>query len=116
MKVRALAGASLIVLVAAASDRACGPADPPRPAAPKRAAVSPAVATPDRFMTSVRPILVSRCSPCHEPGGKMYGKMPFDQPSVVASHEAGVLRRLQGSDRESVEKWLATLPPAAAGR
>jgi len=42
----------------------------------------------------------------------MYAKLPFDEPSVVAGHSAGVLRRLQGENREAIEKWLATLPPA----
>jgi hypothetical protein len=44
----------------------------------------------------------------------MYARLPFDEPSVVSSHSAGVLRRLQGENREAVEKWLATLPPATA--
>ena len=42
----------------------------------------------------------------------MYAKLPFDEPSIVSGHSAGILRRLQGENREAVEKWLATLPPA----
>jgi len=79
-----------------------------RAAAPEPPAATP---TPDLFATSVRPVLSAKCAPCHEPGGKLYEKLPFDQPSVVASHSAGVLRRLQGENKEAVEKWLATLPP-----
>lgn len=66
----------------------------------------------DLFVSSVRPILVQHCAPCHEPGGKLYDRLPFDQSQVVASHAAGVLKRLKGADREAVEKWLATLPPS----
>ena len=41
----------------------------------------------------------------------MYERLPFENPQVVADHRGGVLRRLQGENREAVEKWLATLPP-----
>jgi hypothetical protein len=46
----------------------------------------------------------------------MYARLPFDDPKVVASHSAGVLRRLKGADRETMEKWLAGLAPADAAR
>jgi hypothetical protein len=64
----------------------------------------------DLFASSVRPVLVAHCAPCHDPGGKLYEKLPFDDASVVAAHSAGVLKRLKGENREAVEKWLATLP------
>lgn len=64
------------------------------------------------FEATVRPILATRCAPCHNPGGKMYPTLPFDQPSVVSSHAAGVRRRLKDEDLAALEKWLATLPPA----
>jgi len=77
------------------------------------AATAPAAtptAAPDPFVTSVRPVLVAHCAPCHEPGGQLYARLPFDDPSVVAGHEAGILRRLKGDDRATVEKWVAILP------
>ena len=69
---------------------------------------------PDLFLTTVRPLLKTHCAPCHEPGGKMYDRMPFDNPRVLASHSAGALRRLKGEDREAFERWLATLKPEEA--
>ncbi len=66
---------------------------------------------PDLFVSVVRPVLKAHCAPCHEPGGKMYGRLPFDDPRVLASHSAGALRRLKGEDREAFERWLATLKP-----
>lgn len=75
----------------------------PLPAAPAAATPAPA---PDAFASTVRPILRERCAPCHEPGGKLYAKLPFDDRNVVAAHPEGILKRLQGSDREAVEKWL----------
>jgi hypothetical protein len=83
----------------------------PAPTAPANAGVTPAAAS---FAASVRPVLLAHCAPCHEPGGKMYARLPFDDPTVIAGHSAGVLRRLKGEDRETVEKWLATLPAKAA--
>ncbi len=77
--------------------------------------VTPAArAGADLFRSTVRPVLLAHCAPCHEPGGTMYDRLPFENPLVVAGHRAGVLRRLKGEDRAAVEKWLATLPPPAA--
>jgi hypothetical protein len=94
--------------------RGCGP-EPAMSAAaatPIPAAASPtSTPVPDLFATSVRPMLVKRCSPCHEPGGKLYEKLPFDDPTVVAAHAPGMMRRLQGEDRATLEKWIASLPP-----
>lgn len=74
------------------------PAEPPPPAA-----------APDEFRATIRPILSARCGQCHDPGGKMYARLPFDDPGVVSSHSDGVLRRLKGDDRAAMEKWLAGL-------
>jgi hypothetical protein len=46
----------------------------------------------------------------------MYARLPFDDPKVVSSHSAGVLRRLKGEDRAAMEKWLASLAPADPAR
>ena len=69
---------------------------------------------PDLWANAVRPILKEHCAPCHEPGGKMYARLPFDDPKVPSSHSAGVLRRLKGEDKETFERWLATLKPEEA--
>jgi len=71
-------------------------------------------APPITFESSVRPILAVKCAPCHEPGGKMYERLPFDDARVVSSHSEGILRRLKGEDREALERWLASLEPAGA--
>jgi len=80
------------------------------PGAPT-AAADPAEKT-DVFRSTVRPLLAAKCAPCHEPGGKMYSKLPFDRPETISGHAPGVLKRLKGADREAVERWLASLPPA----
>ncbi len=80
-----------------------------------RAAPTPSPGA-EAFATTVRPILRERCAPCHEPGGKMYERLPFDNPQTIATHPEGVLKRLKGDDRAAVEKWLAGLPPAEGRR
>ena len=59
------------------------------------------------FRASLRPILSVRCAPCHEPGGKMYARLPFDDPATVASHAARMATRLSGEDRRTLETWAA---------
>jgi hypothetical protein len=80
--------------------RAMAPAASPEPPPP------PSLVATDAFETEVRPILARRCTPCHVPGGKMYERMPFDDVETVRGHREGILRRLQGDDRASVERWF----------
>lgn len=98
-----------------------GPAErigsPPPAVTVSAPAPAPAPETPaDPFRETVRPILSARCGQCHDPGGRMYARLPFDDPQVVSSHSAAVLRRLKGEDRAALEKWLAGLAPAGAER
>ncbi len=81
------------------------------PAILPQAAVTPTPEPPrDLFASTVRPMLAEKCSPCHVPGGKMYERLPFDRPEVVSSHAEGVRKRLKGEDRQTLERWLVTLP------
>jgi cytochrome c553 len=119
------------VLVAACTSRTTPPGGevpPPKPVkppqlAPTRAAelavtpapaLAPAANGEDGFAKTVRPVLLAHCAPCHEPGGKMYDRLPFDRPETIASHREKVLRRLKGENREAVAQWLAGLPDRAA--
>jgi len=82
------------------------------------AAISPPSPPPTKapgptFDATVRPVLESRCTLCHYPGGRMYERLPFDQPPVVAAHADGIRRRLKGADLEALERWLASLPAPA---
>jgi hypothetical protein len=63
------------------------------------------------FRASLRPILSVRCAPCHEPGGKMYARLPFDDPATVAAHASRMAGRLSGEDRRTLERWAAGTPP-----
>ena len=94
----------------------------PQPASPAASVVAPTplppTATPEpsptpsprtAFQQAIRPILAAHCAPCHEPGGIMYARLPFDDPHVLASHSEGALRRLKGDDRATFESWIASL-------
>ena len=100
--------ASSGVRAAVSPTAAAAPTALPSPSPPP---VSTAV--PDLFAGAVRPILKTRCAPCHEPGGRLYDRLPFDDARVVSSHSPGILRRLKGEDRTAFEQWLATLKPAS---
>jgi hypothetical protein len=87
------------------------------------AKVEPALPVPvvssapaDPFRETIRPILSARCGECHDPGGKMHARLPFDDPKVVSSNSAGILRRLKGEDRAALEKWVAGLAAATDPR
>jgi len=85
----------------------------PPTALPEPTPVPAVTEAPDLFASVARPVLKTRCSPCHEPGGQLYDRLPFDDPKVVSSHSEKVLRRLKGEDRQALERWLATLKPAS---
>jgi hypothetical protein len=87
------------------------PVRPGAAATPVAASASPtATPAPDLFVTSVRPMLAQKCAPCHEPGGKLYEKLPFDSRTVVAEHAPGMMKRLKGEDRAILEAWVASQP------
>jgi hypothetical protein len=91
------------------------PLDRPSPTAATAAAIAPIppeapeTAAPQlaAFRASVRPILSVKCAPCHEPGGKMYARLPFDDATTVASHAARMATRLKGEERKALETWAA---------
>jgi hypothetical protein len=56
------------------------------------------------FTSQVKPIFVTRCSPCHFPGGKMYARMPFDQDTTIVNHESGILRRIKDEKENATIK------------
>ena len=74
-------------------------------------AVTPARSTPatsSTFETDVRPILEKHCQPCHFPGGKMYGHLPFDRPSTVLTLGEKMFTRIKDEhERAVIRKFLA---------
>jgi hypothetical protein len=58
------------------------------------------------FEQEILPILKSHCSPCHFTGGKMYAKMPFDNPQTIKSHVEGVLKRFKDPELAKIKSYL----------
>ena len=64
------------------------------------------------FKTHIQPIFEKRCNPCHFPGGKMYAKMPFDNPRTILDHEAGILRRIKDeTELAQIKEFIRTNKP-----
>ena len=107
------------VLVAAAPGGCAGhraasaPATAPAPvlgaaAIPAAPTVASADAERDVFRAEIAPLLARRCAPCHNPGGKMYERMPFDDPATVAAHPEGILKRIKDpAEHTLLERWIA---------
>ena len=109
--------AALAVLLAAGGTCVRGApelADTPA-AMPSRSAVAPAHPAPDRavdFQSQVRPLLEARCSPCHFAGGRMYEKLPFDQPATIHHLGERLFTRIQLAEEQALLRAFLTQPPA----
>jgi hypothetical protein len=56
----------------------------------------------------VKQMLSTNCSPCHNPGGKMYERLPFDSPDTVRAHSTQISGRLKKTeDKKLMEDWLS---------
>jgi len=54
------------------------------------------------FEKEIKPILIKNCSPCHFPGGKMYGRLPFDQDTTIVHHSISVLKRIKNEEENAL--------------
>jgi hypothetical protein len=70
---------------------------------------SPAQKKPNTLgFQPVKQMLSTNCSPCHNPGGKMYERLPFDDPKTVRAHSTGIAGRLdKPEDKKLLEEWLS---------
>ena len=110
-----------LLLAGCSSSPARKSVDPPRPepaaASPQlpTAAVSPPspVASPPAvdFARDIRPILESRCQPCHFPGGKMYDRLPFDRAQTIRDLGPKLFTRIKTPDEQAtISQFLAQQP------
>ena len=68
----------------------------------------PAASEKVDFAKDVRPIFEARCQPCHFPGGKMYARLPFDQPATIEKLGEKVFSRIRDEpSREIIRRFLA---------
>lgn len=60
------------------------------------------------FDTQIKPILQSKCMPCHFSGGAQYEKLPFDRPETIKKLGAKLFTRIKDEDhRRLIRDFLA---------
>ncbi len=107
--------ALLLMLTSAFGFKACGRAEldaaaPALSGLSARAEPVPSAATPERvdFDTQVRPLLESRCAPCHFAGGTMYERLPFDRPETVTKLGERLFTRIKDEREQRLIRQFLT--------
>lgn len=96
MRVAALSAALLLALTARGARIPGSQPEERVPEAPAAAAPAPV-----RFEADVAPIL-SRCRPCHYPGGVMHGRLPFDDEAAVRKAGEKLFTRVKDEKERAV--------------
>ena len=65
-------------------------------------------ATKPDFEKEIKPILQSRCMPCHFQGGKVYDKLPFDKPETISKLGTKLFTRIKDEkEQRLIREFLA---------
>lgn len=89
------------------------------------ATVAPSPAEPDSprvdyFNANVLPLLEKQCQPCHFKGGKVFAKLPFDEPKTIRLLGTKLFTRIHDEKEQAVIRtFLAQVPDSttrSAGR
>ena len=107
----------ILALILTSGSNMCGRAKP-NAATPTASSVSThklatssssvTVSTKVDFATQVRPILESRCQPCHFQGGKMYQRLPFDRPETIKALGTKLFSRIEDeNERRLIREFLS---------
>ena len=76
-------------------------------AAPTKPAASSEPKARVDFDTQLKPIFQSKCMPCHFSGGKMYDRLPFDNPATIKKLGTRLFTRIKDErDRKLIEDFL----------
>src|SRR3979409_442459 len=60
------------------------------------------------FESEIKPIFQARCQPCHFQGGKVYDKMPFDNPETINRLGTKLFTRIKDEkERRLISEFLA---------
>jgi len=63
------------------------------------------------FETQLKPIFQSKCMPCHFSGGKVYDRMPFDNPATIRKLGTKLFTRIKDeNERRLIEEFLSQTP------
>lgn len=103
-----LIAASLLLVELGGNRR---PVTIPNVASPVSVATSSATKDRVDFDTQVKPVLKSRCMPCHFQGGQMYDRLPFDKPDTIRKLGTRLFTRIkEENDRRLIEAFLNQSP------
>jgi len=94
---RLLSAAALLLLAA------CPPAPAPDvvPSSPKLV----------DFDSQVKPVLQTRCTPCHFPGGVMHERLPFDRAQTIHDLGEKLFTRIKDEQEQAlIRSFLAQAP------
>jgi hypothetical protein len=80
-------------------------------AMPRVTTASPAAPARVDFDHDVKPILQSKCMPCHFSGGKMYDHLPFDRPETVRKLGEKLFTRIHDEKHRRVIREFLTQAP-----
>ena len=59
------------------------------------------------FDSQLKPIFQSKCMPCHFSGGKVYDRLPFDNPATIRKLGTRLFTRIKDEhDRKLIEDFL----------
>jgi len=60
------------------------------------------------FDKEIRPILQTRCQPCHFQGGQVYDKLPFDKPATITRLGTKLFTRIRDEkEQKLIREFLA---------
>ena len=63
------------------------------------------------FDTQLKPIFQSKCMPCHFSGGKVYDRMPFDNPATIRKLGTRLFTRIKDEkEQRLIEDFLSQTP------
>ena len=81
------------------------------PVSPRSASNSSAQKARVDFDTQLKPMLQSKCMPCHFSGGQMYERLPFDKPATIRKLGTRLFTRIKEEDnRRLIANFLAQQP------
>lgn len=98
----------MLALILAVGIRMCGHAPTNHTAMSTLTSAPVTVKAKPNFNTQIRPMLQSKCQPCHFQGGTVYERMPFDRPETITRLGARLFTRIKDEDqRRLIREFLA---------
>ena len=73
---------------------------------------TPSAVTPRvDFDTQLKPIFQAKCMPCHFSGGKVYDRLPFDNPATIRKLGTRLFTRIKDeNERRLIGDFLSQTP------